>query len=678
MEKLLDIDARIDDHENKEKDLQKAFLMGCDRRVRAEINVWYDGKRHEDPDSLPTIDTIKARLESLIKHLPKAKQDSKPSPANSPAKASSVAARKTVPQRLIPPATSSVTIGVSYIDDYRKLKLQDHPGLKELLIKEKRCFFCRSTTCKGVSDTSQCPELIRYTSSSCSSNPSLAFVAKGLRGVRTRTRARSSLNKIISTTDKELSAPHLLTVGKGIILSSSPEVSFITQQEKTTPIGDTTVPIAASTIILDEQDMEVGVIPTTDDTPLPKYSEPSSRRLFKGLANGNPITVLDDTGSDANILSKNYANKHGIPIQSCTPRIVRMADGSTTTITREANISLRINTWAKSSMRINVADIDEDLILGIPFRESIIVTLDDWSAQKFSFVTKNGEKHNWYGNDYQPRNRKQRHVAMIRPDQFAQLFSGHDQSEIFSIQVEDSKPWLGIHTITPEAHQGHEPTNEEQINNFLMDQKPEIREVLKNYLDSVFTEPPHFNEIPVREEDMKIPLQDGRLPRNQPLRKYTIVEDELAKAKITELLEKGWIVPSESPFGANLLFSKKKDGGLRMCIDYRSLNNSSIPDRTPLPSHIDLRERVRGKQYLSKVDIRDAFHMLRIDAPDRHKTAFKTKFGLFEYTVCPFGFTNSPAAFMRFMNRVFGDLCECGKFEGHFINSGDAKFGFRV
>ena len=146
------------------------------------------------------------------------------------------------------------------------------------------------------------------------------------------------------------------------------------------------------------------------------------------------------------------------------------------------------------------------------------------------------------------------------------------------------------------------------------------------------------------------------VPRDRPLRRLSKLEEDTLNAKLDELIESGFIKPSSSPYGASVIFARKPDGSLRLCIDYRAVNDTTIRDLTPLPSHVQLRDEVQGAKFLSKVDIRDAFHMLRIKPEDGHKTAFKTKRGLFEFTVCPFGLTNSPAAFMRLMNSTFGDL----------------------
>jgi hypothetical protein len=188
-------------------------------------------------------------------------------------------------------------------------------------------------------------------------------------------------------------------------------------------------------------------------------------------------------------------------------------------------------------------------------------------------------------------------------------------------------------------------------------QSPAIRDMLEPYLDSVFSTTPHFKDIPTREEDMEIQDKPGMsIPRSRPLRRLSQLEDAALNAKLDELLDSGFIKPSSSSYGSAVLFARKPDGSLRLCIDYRAVNDTTVRDLTPLPSHAQLRDQVQGAKFLSKIDIRDAFHMLRIKPTDTHKTAFKTKRGLFEYTVCPFGLTNSPAAFMRLMNSTFGNL----------------------
>ncbi|GJT51453.1 putative reverse transcriptase domain-containing protein [Tanacetum coccineum] len=122
--------------------------------------------------------------------------------------------------------------------------------------------------------------------------------------------------------------------------------------------------------------------------------------------------------------------------------------------------------------------------------------------------------------------------------------------------------------------------------------------------------------------------------------------------QLKELSDKGFIRPSSSPWGAPVLFVKKKDGSFRMCIDYRELNKLTVKNRYPLPRIDDLFDQLQGSSVYSKIDLRSGYHQLRVREEDIPKTAFRTRYGHYEFQVMPFGLTNAPAVFMDLMNRV--------------------------
>ena len=135
--------------------------------------------------------------------------------------------------------------------------------------------------------------------------------------------------------------------------------------------------------------------------------------------------------------------------------------------------------------------------------------------------------------------------------------------------------------------------------------------------------------------------------------RMTLVELQELRVQLQELLDKGFIRQSISPWGASILFAKKKGKTLRLCIDYRQLNRVTINNRYPLSRIDDLFDQLRGVRVYSKIDLRIGYHQLRVRETDISKTAFRTRYGHFEFTMTPFGLTNAPAAVMDLMYRVF-------------------------
>ncbi|KAA0035808.1 DNA/RNA polymerases superfamily protein [Cucumis melo var. makuwa] len=158
---------------------------------------------------------------------------------------------------------------------------------------------------------------------------------------------------------------------------------------------------------------------------------------------------------------------------------------------------------------------------------------------------------------------------------------------------------------------------------------------------------------PDREIEFTIELLPGTAPISQAPYRMASSELKELKMQLQELVDKGYIRPSVSPWGAPVLFVKKKDGTLRLCIDYRQLNKVTIRNKYPLPRIDDLFDQLRGAALFSKIDLRSGYHQLKVRESDITKTAFRTRYGHYEFRVMPFGLTNVPAVFMDLMNRIF-------------------------
>ncbi|GJP48734.1 hypothetical protein CLOM_g8010 [Closterium sp. NIES-68] len=163
---------------------------------------------------------------------------------------------------------------------------------------------------------------------------------------------------------------------------------------------------------------------------------------------------------------------------------------------------------------------------------------------------------------------------------------------------------------------------------------------------------------PERDHDHKIELEPGAQPAVRTQWRLTQLKLDELRCQLDYLLEIGFVRPSNSPFAAPILFTPKKDGGLRMCIDYRALNRVAIKSRYPIPRADKLIDQLRGAKFFSKIDLQGGYHQIRVNEADCYKTAFWTRYGGYEYTVMPFGLTNAPSTFQLTMNEVFRPLLE--------------------
>ena len=180
-----------------------------------------------------------------------------------------------------------------------------------------------------------------------------------------------------------------------------------------------------------------------------------------------------------------------------------------------------------------------------------------------------------------------------------------------------------------------------------------LQPAVDKYSDTVLSgKPPDGNHC--REYAATIDLLPGATPRMLRAYRLTPKEREELETQVAKLLAKGWIRPSNSAWGAPVLFAPKSDGGLRMCVDYRMLNAATQKLNYPMPHIQEALDSFNGATVFTTLDLVAGFHQISVAEQDRHKTAFRTSDGLFEYTVMPMGLANAPAIFQRAMNQALG------------------------
>ncbi|KAI3771278.1 hypothetical protein L6452_02439 [Arctium lappa] len=164
------------------------------------------------------------------------------------------------------------------------------------------------------------------------------------------------------------------------------------------------------------------------------------------------------------------------------------------------------------------------------------------------------------------------------------------------------------------------------------------------------------DDLPNLPPDLQVEFKIDLIPGAAPIARapYRLAPSEMKEmmSQLQDLLEKGFVRPSSSPWGAPVLFAKKKDGTMRMCIDYMALNKVTVKNKYPLPRIDDLFDQLQGAGCFSKIDFHLGYHQVKVKGEDIAKTAFRTRYGRYEFLVMPFGMTNAPAVFMDLMNRV--------------------------
>ncbi|GJU00833.1 putative reverse transcriptase domain-containing protein [Tanacetum coccineum] len=357
------------------------------------------------------------------------------------------------------------------------------------------------------------------------------------------------------------------------------------------------------------------------------------------LLNQHLVKVLFDSGADRSFISISLASKLNIPsITIDTFYDIEMADGnlvSTNTVIKGCTLTLLDQPFEIDLMPIKLGSFD--VVIGMDWLSKYHAKI--LCDEKVVHIPINGETLIIRGDQSKTRLNL---ISCIKTERY--ISRG---CQVFMIQVMEKK------------------SDEKRLEDI---------PVVKEFSDVFPEDLPGLP--PVRQVEFQIDLIPGAAPvARTPYRLAPSEMQELSN-QLQELADRGFIRPSTSPWGAPVLFVKKKDGSFRMCIDYRELNKLIIKNRYPLLRINDLFDQLQGSSVYSKIDLRPGYHQLRVRDEDIPKTPFRTRYGHYKFQVMPFGLTNAPAMFMDLINqKLYAKFSKCDfwirivQFLGHLIDS---------
>ena len=345
---------------------------------------------------------------------------------------------------------------------------------------------------------------------------------------------------------------------------------------------------------------------------------------LKTTVKNKTMLTLVDTGSSHSFVSAHFVQMTQLPTEPIHKQKVKLANGEWMTVAiKVPNLTWYIQGHTFTSDLIVLDMLPYDAILGFDWLESHSPMQCDWVSKTLTFQHK-GQQVTLKGIQPPPLQ-----LTTISAKQVYKSSQGNDIWAFVVLDTIQDKP--ATHKSVPVA------ANEE------------VQLLLHQYAD-VFQDPQTLP--PPRSYDHAIPLLPDGVPFNSRPYHYSPQHKTEIENQVKQLLEKGLITHSHSPYASPVLLVKKKDGSWRFCIDYRKLNSLTIKNKFPMPIIEEILDELQGSKVFTKLDMRSGYHQVRMLSADEEKTAFKTNQGHYQFKVMPFGLTNAPATFQCIMNEV--------------------------
>lgn len=359
------------------------------------------------------------------------------------------------------------------------------------------------------------------------------------------------------------------------------------------------------------------------------YNRPKGMVTLKARVKQDTTDALVDSASALNLLSLKKAREYGVSVTPLTEVLAKAANGSKMRVHGTAILEVEL-TDSRGRKELHtvpfvVADISGyDMFLGLPWFDEADPKLNV-ASRRVLFRRKPAREAHSYEK-----------VAIEDPEQFDRTLRD-PFAAIYACVVSD------VDKLALDGPNGTE--------------KAQMPECYSEFADLATKE--DYKTLPDHNDhDLHIDIEEGKQPPHFPMYNLSVMELDTLRKYITEYLSRGWIRHSKSPAGAPILFAKKKDGSLRLCVDYRGLNKVTIKNRGSLPLITESLDRLKQAKVFTKLDLKEAYHRVRIAEGDEWKTAFRTRYGHFEYMVMPFGLTNAPAQFQGLIAQTLAGLVD--------------------
>ncbi|MCO5601871.1 hypothetical protein L7F22_055997 [Adiantum nelumboides] len=354
-----------------------------------------------------------------------------------------------------------------------------------------------------------------------------------------------------------------------------------------------------------------------------------------GLPQGSPLCyawgkvrehdslILFDSGSTHNYISVGLASKLGIHAHEMGE--THDAEGPFEGPALIGKLRLHVQGYVDKEYFLISPLKNEDVLLGSPWFDRMVASLT-FPERKITFKHK-GSVITLHVNE------KGHTIPLVSHDSFDKAI----KSSIFTYMIFVKDP----------------PSSNDVSSNGSLKVDNDLHSFLNEHVELFIDDIP--SELPPKrgDDDHRIDLIPGSSPPNKPLYRVSQAQQEEIMSQVNELVQKGMVRPSSSPFCSPVLLVHKKDGTYKMCVDYRALNKLIVKNQFPIPRIEDLFDKLQGFTYFSRIDLKSGYHQIQIVPEDIHKTVFRTTFGLYELLVMPFGLTNAPATFNRMMERIF-------------------------